>query len=119
MNEHRRRPGIGARRCSVLTASSPNAPSEVVGDGRGVRDAILLPGRVDHGEDARAERRWQFRPGVADVLQLGVESGDFRCFAQTGVKRNCIVAERLSGVQLVSSRDYLLALFVLVRIQAG
>ena len=45
-----------------------------IGDGRGIRVRFLLPGRGDHGQDARAERFRQRRPGVEEALQIGADS---------------------------------------------
>ena len=36
--------------------ASPNTPSEAQSDGRGLPVRLLLPGRCDHGQDARLER---------------------------------------------------------------
>ena len=41
---------------AIPSSASPNAPNEAVGGGPGIRLRFLLAGRVDHGQNARADR---------------------------------------------------------------
>jgi hypothetical protein len=55
------------------SSPSPDALSEVLGCERSTCPYFLLQGGVNHGQDARLERRRQRRPGVEDALHVGVE----------------------------------------------
>ena len=58
----------------ILTALRPQMPCEAQDNGQGVRAELLpvLAGRVDHRQDACAERFGQLQPGVDQAGQVGV-----------------------------------------------
>ena len=68
--------------------------SEAQSDRRGCPVWLLFPGCVNHGQDARAERFRQRRPGVEDELQVGVNlrfTGQGMGQGERGIFRNALV----------------------------